>query len=103
VTILMGGIPPLGFSSRHHLIGVGHEGVPNDTQLNQFAGYALAVGDFDGSGHPDLAIGVPGYGGTPNNFFQEHIGAELVLYSETKLFADGFESGATDRWSSTAP
>ncbi|HET9767482.1 MAG TPA: hypothetical protein VFS60_11585 [Thermoanaerobaculia bacterium] len=103
VTILMGGIPPLGSSSRHHLIGVGHEGVPNDTQINQFAGYALAAGDFDGSGRADLAIGVPGYGGVPQNAFQEHIGAELVLYSGTKLFADGFESGATDGWSSTAP
>jgi hypothetical protein len=98
VTILMGALPPLGFSTRHHLVAVGWEGVPgNRFWANQNAGYAIAAGDFDGSGHPDLAFGVPGY--RLNNV--DLIGAGVVLYTETKLFSDGFESGATDRWSAT--
>jgi hypothetical protein len=60
-------------------------------------GFDLAVGDFDGSGHADLAIGVPGEslatGGDP--------GATLVLYGF--LFADGFESEDTSAWSSDGP
>ena len=104
VTILMGGIPPLGPSTRHHLIGVGWEGVPgNHNNWNQNAGYALAVGDFDGTGLPDLAFGVPGYGGNDYPKYDVNLGAEIVLYSAWKLFSDGLESGATNRWSGAGP
>lgn len=60
-------------------------------------GFALAAGDFDGSGHADLALGVPGesleVGGDP--------GAALALYGV--LFGDGFESEDTAAWSAVAP
>jgi len=60
-------------------------------------GFALAAGDFDGSGHADLAIGVPGetlaVGGDP--------GAVLALYGF--LFGDGFEGADTTAWSDTLP
>ncbi|MDQ1348217.1 MAG: hypothetical protein QG573_1591 [Acidobacteriota bacterium] len=60
-------------------------------------GFALAAGDFDGSGQADLVIGVPGeslaVGGDP--------GAVLALYGV--LFGDGFESQDTSAWSAVAP
>ena len=105
VTILMGDIPPLGSSSRHHLIAPRWEGVPGPPsfQPNLGAGYALAVGDFDRSGRADLAIGVPYYDLQWPQPPGAESGAEIVLYSETKLFADGFETGATNRWSHALP
>jgi hypothetical protein len=100
VTVIMGAAPSLGASPRHHLLAIGWEGVPgNPNQHGQAAGHALGAGDFDGSGHPDLVIGVPWYDqpGTQN------AGAAVVLYSETRVFTDGFETGAMDRWSSALP
>jgi hypothetical protein len=62
-------------------------------------GWALAVGDFDGTGHADLAMGSPGerldVGGLPGP------GAVFVLHGA--LFADGFESEDTSAWSSVQP
>jgi len=100
VTVLMGAVPSIGSSTRHHLIAIGWEGVPGDaSQPYQDAGGALAVGDFDGSGRGDLAFGVGGYSeGDP----LVDAGAEVVLYSETKVFSDGFEIGSTGRWSGVA-
>ncbi|HXT22740.1 MAG TPA: FG-GAP repeat protein, partial [Thermoanaerobaculia bacterium] len=99
VTILMGDLPPLGSSSRHHLVAIGWEGVPgNASQPSQSSGWALAAGNFDGAGRPDLAIGVPFY----DNGASANAGAEAVLYGDPKLFIDGFESGASDRWSSVS-
>ncbi len=98
VTILMGTSPGLGASTRHRLLGIGWEGLPgNAAQTALYAGWALAAGDFDGNGYSDLAIGVPRYDWSQD---VPNIGAEAVLYGA--LFADGFEVGSTDRWSSTA-
>jgi hypothetical protein len=98
VTIVMGDVPPLGSSSRHHLVAIGWEGVPGDaSQAHQGMGSALTMGDFDGSGRVDLAIGVPGY--SEGDDLYTDLGAEVVLYGERKLFSDGFETGATVRWS----
>jgi hypothetical protein len=96
VTILMGDVPPLGSATRHHLLAIGWEGVPGDaSQVPQWGGLALGVGDFDGSGRPDLCIGAPGWDAPSLPI----AGAEVVLYGETKLFSDGFETGDTSRWS----
>lgn len=97
VTILMGASPGIGASSRFRLLGIGWEGLPGDAaQVALYAGWALAVGDFDGNGYSDLAIGVPRYDWSQD---VPNIGAEAVLYGAT--FADGFEVGSTGRWSAT--
>ncbi|MEO7794156.1 MAG: hypothetical protein ABIV06_05225 [Thermoanaerobaculia bacterium] len=59
-------------------------------------GTALAAPDLDGNGRDDLALGVPGFStGTPN------IGKVQLLFSA--LFADGFDYGNRDAWSSSVP
>jgi hypothetical protein len=82
VTVLMGAVPSIGSSTRRHLIGIGWEGVPgNAAEWAQSAGNALAAGDFDASGRPDLVIGVPGH----DNPGEAAAGAAVVLYSETNV------------------
>jgi hypothetical protein len=105
VTVLMGALPTIGSSTRHHLVAIGWELVPGDaSQPDQWAGYSLAVGDFDGSGRADLAIGVPRYDlPIRDRPPLVNVGAVVLLYSETKMFSDGFETGAADRWSSAFP
>jgi hypothetical protein len=58
-------------------------------------GSSLAIGDFDGDGTGDLAVGLPGRD-SPDAF---DAGVVQVLYGA--LFADGFERGDPDGW--TAP
>jgi hypothetical protein len=57
-------------------------------------GVALAIGDFNGDGWGDLAIGVDGFqlAGVGS------VGAVQILYGA--LFADGFESDTSANWSS---
>jgi hypothetical protein len=63
-------------------------------------GSSLAVGDFDGDGIDDLAIGAP----FAQWNLQDFTGiVQLLFGSQSLLFADGFETGGTGRWSSTAP
>jgi hypothetical protein len=58
-------------------------------------GAALAIGDFDGDGWGDLAVGVPyDFHPTPG---VGRTGSVQVLFGA--LFADGFDGGGTDRWS----
>jgi len=60
-------------------------------------GYALALGDFNGNDHADVAIGVVGRdnGATPN------VGLVQVMYGA--VFADGFESAGNANWSAVVP
>ena len=51
-----------------------------------YFGTTLAVGDFDGDGHADLAVGAPWQNGAAAD-----TGAAMVVYGA--LFADGFEDG----------
>jgi hypothetical protein len=60
-------------------------------------GQALGVGDFDGDGHGDVALGVPGRAVGPEDF------AGTVQLMRGALFADGFQSGSTNGWSSSTP
>ncbi len=70
--------------------------VPGVEESGDRLGEALAVGDFDGNGFDDLAVGVPyeGVGAIPE------AGAVNILWS-AGLFRDGFESGASGAWSSS--
>jgi hypothetical protein len=64
-------------------------------------GTALAAGDFDGDGHSDLAVGVPGESATTGTGTHAAAGAVYVLYDT--LFSDGFEAGSTALWSAKWP
>ena len=84
--------------ARHRDIAGGLEGFPGDAnQPNRTFARALAVGDFDGDGYDDLAIGAP----LEDDNGLRNVGAETVLYGA--LFADGFESGAANLWSGKSP
>lgn len=62
---------------------------PHSTQNDQWFGFALATGDFDGDSYGDLAIGIP-HRDVPAGPAQT--GAETILYGS--LFSDGFDAGA---------
>ena len=72
-------------------------GVPGVAVANDRFGEALAVGDFDGNGFDDLAVGIPHYDAAAVDD-----GAVLVLYN-LGVFYDGFESGGASAWGSTLP
>jgi hypothetical protein len=96
-TVIMGS--PAGLTAdRHRSIAAGLGGFPGDaTQHARWFSFSLAAGDFDGDGHADLAIGAP----LEDENGVADAGTETVLYGA--IFADGFESGATDLWSATSP
>ena len=95
VTILMGAVG--GLYDRFRFLAAGINGVLPGPQEDSKMGSALAVGDFDGTGHADLAIGIPDrdQAGIGN------AGAESILYGA--MFADGFASGNDDYWSLANP
>lgn len=64
---------------------------PLQTQDDQWFGFALATGDFDGDSYSDLAIGIPHRGVFAG---PTQVGAETVLYGS--LFSDGFASGGVN-------
>jgi hypothetical protein len=82
---------------RLRYLAAGLAGLPGTLQGQQDVAAALATGDFDGSGFADLVVGAPWYD-APGI---ADVGGQLVLYGA--LFADGFELGSTQRWSSNQP
>jgi hypothetical protein len=95
--LVLSGTEGSGPGTRYRIFRPGEEGVvPSASEENRM-GYSLAVGDFDGDGHDDLATGLPQ---RDVDGLQE-IGAVAVLYGS--LFADGFESGNAFYWSGAAP
>lgn len=51
-------------------------------------GLQLAIGDFNGDGDNDLAVGIPGHDGTAANS-----GTVQVIYQSEFIFVDGFDAG----------
>ena len=76
----------------------GHPGA-----LDNFDGHGLdlASGDFDGDGHPDLAIGASGETAQLDDGPLASAGAVFELRGA--LFADGFDRSLADRWSTVVP
>jgi hypothetical protein len=70
---------------------------PGESDEGAEYGEALATGDFDGNGFPDLAIGAP----SRMLFPSASVGAVAVIYGQ--LFLDGFESADPYEWSVVAP
>ena len=72
-------------------------GVAGSDEAEDWFGRALAAGDFDATGHADLAIGAPqeDTGGFTDN------GSVWALHGS--LFADGFENNGTTGWSFAVP
>lgn len=95
VTILMGGAG--GLYERYRFLAAGINGVQPGPQDNSLMGRSLAVGDFNGNGFSDLAIGIPSRDQTG----VANLGAESILYGA--LFADGFASGNDWHWSESVP
>ena len=72
-------------------IAAGQDGIPGASESNGQFGWALAVGDFDGNGFDDLAIGTA----------IGPVGAIQLLRGA--LFAAGFEDGNTLEWGLKSP
>lgn len=94
--LLFGGDSRLGsFPDQLHYLRPGLLAAPGEE--DDAFGRAAAIGDFDGDGMGDLAVGIPfrSAGGYPR------VGLVQVLFGA--LFADGFESGGISRWSWSVP
>jgi hypothetical protein len=97
ITVIVGSATGLTAARRRGIVE-GSGGFPGSATMHDLAfGFALTSGDYDGDGHADLVIGAPrqdGNGGA-------NVGAEVALYGA--LFADGFETAATDIWAGQSP
>lgn len=70
-------------------------GVPNATQATDHFGWSLAIGNFDGAGAADLAIGVP----LENLGANSDCGLVNVIYSSGPgIGLDAFAVVAAERW-----
>jgi hypothetical protein len=98
VAAILMGQPGAGLGSRVGSVSAGRDGVPGVTQSHSDFARVLACGDFDGDGFADLVAGAPWFDGPAP---LADVGYEIVLYGS--LFSDGFESGASGRWTSTTP
>ncbi|REJ80702.1 MAG: hypothetical protein DWQ36_11000 [Acidobacteria bacterium] len=78
----------------------------SDSEEEDWFGYALTLGDFDGNGHDEAAVGAPRedsdcmgplpcIGGTDTGM--------VTAIGDGSIFVDGFESGDTTAWSDTVP
>jgi hypothetical protein len=54
--------------------------VTETADTDDYFALSLAIGDFNGDGFADLAIGIPGEGVTSGGAFREHAGAVAVLH-----------------------
>lgn len=73
-------------------------GLNDSAETGDGFGEGLSVGDFDGGGFDDLAIGISG----EDIRLVLDAGAVHILYS-VGVFTDGFESGDVSAWSGSVP
>jgi len=95
LAILIGSVG--GLYDRFRFLGAGISGVQPGAQNDARMGYSLCAGDFDGTGHADLATGIP----YRDQAGLDDAGAEAILYGA--MFADGFVNGNDDYWSEAFP
>ena len=93
VQVLSGG--PRGLTARDQLWHQGSTGVPGRNEDQDQFGGALAVGDFDGDGHDDLAIGVRSEGIGSAEF----AGSVVLL----KGSGGGLTASAAQSWNQSSP
>lgn len=80
----------------HETWDFGRLGLIAQVTVDDFLGWSVAVGRFDGV-TPSVATGIPGQ----DDGADDDVGEVLVLHSRF-LFADGFESGTVGRWSGSS-
>ena len=94
VQVIHGGAAGLA-ASGNQLWHQNSPGLYGACEAHDFFGHALAIGEFDGLGSGDLAVGV--WGESIGDL--DDAGLVQILLS-SGLFADGFETGDTSAWSS---
>ncbi len=80
----------------HETWDFGRLGLSAQITVDDFLGWSLVVGRFDGL-TPSVAMGIPGQ----DDGADDDVGEVLILHSRF-IFADGFESGDVSRWSASA-
>lgn len=90
-TVLLAGTPGVGQSG--YAFHQGRPDIRGGAETGDRYGSAVASGDFDGDGHADLAVGVPGESGA-----RASSGAVSVLYG-----ASTYPSYRDDFWSQDSP
>lgn len=82
--------------SQAKLVAPGLAGYTGSFVAGQEFGWAIAAGDFNGDGHGDLTVGVPG-----DDTAAVAAGALWIAYGA--LFSDNFETNDLSRWSAAVP
>ncbi len=102
VTIVPGGFGLVPSAARLWAQGYYGSAGLEDLNVGQYYGYALAAGDFDGTGHDDLAVGAISVNGTTSPG-SVGVDAGVVYTIYGALLGDGFESGDPAAWSAAVP
>ena len=79
-------------------------GVEANEQADYF-GFALTLGDFDGNGQDEVAVGAPGedIDCTTGCVGSAEDAGVVIVMGNGALFGDGFETGDVSAWSTSVP
>jgi hypothetical protein len=83
------------FAARNEFLWQGESSILDNPDVLDLFGHALAVGDFDGDGHDDLAVGVPGEEINAQPFRDS--GAVQIFYGSTSGFRAGIDGNVRDQ------
>jgi len=100
VVVVLHGNQSASFTAGNEMWRQGADGLPGAGEQGDAFGRKLGIGDFDGNGFDDLAIGAP-----RESTVAFGNGAEWVVYGTWPPlpFADGFETGNASRWAARFP